>query len=154
MSELFFTHENMTFLVQSDVTYDSVIFLNLWYSKEYDVVCPNVCYIRKCVMSEHITHEYEMFSVRTHFTWRVVICPIVCYTWNMTSCVLHTNIWCLVSERMINMKICNVRTHVTHENMMSRVRTYVTYTMCNVRTYVPQEYEIWSVRTNVTYENV
>ena len=33
----------------------------------------------------------------------------------------------------------DIRTHVAHENMMSRVRTYLTYKMCNVRTYVTHE---------------
>ena len=47
-----------------------------------------------------------------------------------------------------------VRTHVTHEHIMSRFRTYLTYKMFDVRTYVPHEYEICSVHTNVTYENV
>ena len=59
--------------------------------------------------------------------------------------------------------MCNVRTHVRHENMMSRVQTYVTSTMCNVRTYATHEYEIilselmlhakmCIVRTYVTHE--
>ena len=50
--------------------------------------------------------------------------------------------------------MCNVRTHVTHENMMFRVRTYVTSKMCNVRTYAAHEYEIIFIRTNVAYGNV
>ena len=63
---------------------------------------------------------------------------------------------------------------VTHENMMSCVRTYVTYEnvyvlayvtheskmtrvhmkMCNVRTYVKHECEMCSVKTNDTHENM
>ena len=56
--------------------------------------------------------------------------------------MLHTNIWCLVSELILHAKMYNVRTHVARENMMSCVRTYVTYKICNVRTYVTQEYAI------------
>ena len=48
--------------------------------------------------------------------------------------------------------MCNVRTHVTHENTMSRVRTYVKYKKYNVRTFVIHEYEMCSVRTYVSYE--
>ena len=52
------------------------------------------------------------------------------------------------------MKMHNDRTHITHETMMSRIRTYVTSKMCNVRTYAAYEYEIIFIRTNFTYENV
>ena len=38
--------------------------------------------------------------------------------------------------------MCNVQTHVAHENMMTRVQTYVAYKMCNVRKYITHEYEI------------
>ena len=50
--------------------------------------------------------------------------------------------------------MCTVRTHVTHENIMSRVRIFTAYKIYHVRTYVTHEYEITFVWTNGTYENV
>ena len=38
--------------------------------------------------------------------------------------MLHTKIWRLVSELVYIYEIYNVWTHVSHENIMSRVRTY------------------------------
>ena len=38
------THKKMMFVVQNDVTYENVI-------------CPNLCYIRKCLMSKSMLHE-------------------------------------------------------------------------------------------------
>ena len=92
--------------------------------------------------------------------------------------VTHEFIWCFVSERMLQTKMCNVETYATYGNMMTCVRTYVTYEnvmsentlhtntscdlselmlhtkMCNVRTYVTHEYEMCAFRTYVTYENM
>ena len=61
--------------------------------------------------------------------------------------VLHTKIWCLMSELIFHAKMYNIRTHVAHETMMSRVLTYVTYKICIVRTYVTHKY------TNIFYPN-
>ena len=36
--------------------------------------------------------------------------------------------------------MCYVQIYIVHENMMSRVRTYVTFNMCYVRTYATHEY--------------
>ena len=41
----------------------------------------------------------------------------------MSERMLNTKICCLVYELMLNAKMCNVRTYVTHENMMPGVRT-------------------------------
>ena len=60
--------------------------------------------------------------------------------------MLHTNIRCFLSELMLHTKIY-VRTYVTHENMMSGVRTYISYEMCNVRTRVTHENIMSLVRT-------
>ena len=58
----------------------------------------------------------------------------------------------LVTELILHKKMCNVRTHVAHENMMFRVRNYVTSKMCNVWTYSTHEYEV-IFYPNECYEN-
>ena len=50
-----------------------------------------------------------------------------------------------VSELILQTKMYNVRTHVIHENIIPRVRTYVTYKMCYIRIYVIHENEMYSV---------
>ena len=55
------------------------------YTRIQAVFCPNLCYIQKCTMSEHM---------------------------------LHTKLWCLVSELMIHSKMCDIGTYVTHENII------------------------------------
>ena len=57
------------------------------YPRKYDVFCLNihVCYIRKCVRSEHVTHEYEMYSARTYVTYRNALCPNICSHENINS---------------------------------------------------------------------
>ena len=63
----------------------------------------------------------------------MLLCPNICYT----------RIWdYFLSELMLHTQMCNVRSHVTRENSMSRVRTHITYKMCNVRIYVLHEYAI------------
>ena len=94
-------------------TYDNVICSNLCYTRKYDVLY--LCYIRRYIMSEHVTHEYEMYSVRFYVTYRNEICPNVFYTQKYD-----------MSELMLHMKIFNIGTYVPQENMMSRVRTYTT----------------------------
>ena len=47
-----------------------------------------------------------------------------------------------------------VRTYVTYGNMMFVPKLMLHMKICNVKTYVTHEYEICSVPTNVTYENV
>ena len=73
----------------------------------------HLCNIRRYVMSEHVTHEYEMYSVRSYVTYGNEICPNVFYTQKYD-----------VSELMLHTKICNIGTYVPQENMMSRVQTY------------------------------
>ena len=64
----------------------------------------------------------------------ICFCPNLCKIrkYKMSELRLHTK----------QTKMCNVRTHVAYENMMSRVRTYVTSKMCYIRTYATHEYAI------------
>ena len=41
--------------------------------------------------------------------------------------MFRTNMRFVLREQMLDTKMCNVRTYVTHENMMSYVCTNVTY---------------------------
>ena len=91
------THESMMSFAQTYVTYENGLCSNIYYTRIWDVFCPNLCYVQKCNM-------------------------------------LLTKRWCLVSELILHTNSRNVWSHVTHENMMSRVLTYVTYKLCNVRT--------------------
>ena len=122
------THEIMTTYVGTYVTHENMMF----FGKTW-------CYIWKCNMSElmlyrktcnvqiYFTHEYEMWFVRTYVTYENVICPKVCYAFKyvlfpklcyiwkcvMSEPMLDTEIWCRVSELMLQIKTCNVRTYVT-----------------------------------------
>ena len=84
----------------------------------------------------------------------------------MTEPMFRTQIWCLVSDFMLHMNVCNVLTYVTHEYKMCSVRTYGTYEKCYFRTYVthenlmseptvgyPRKYDVF-VRAYVTYETM
>ena len=57
---------------------------------------------------------------------------------------------------MLQTKMCNVRTHGTHEYNMYSVRTYASYKLYYVRTYmfVTHENVMSCVRTNDIFENV
>ena len=78
------THEYEMCSTRTYVTYENII------------ICPNVCYTR---MGDYflfnlmlhmqicndrtymyVTHEYDMFSVRTYVTYENIICPNLCYT--------------------------------------------------------------------------
>ena len=99
---------------QNDVTYDNFI-------------CPNLCTHANMMYFVQTNVTYENGNVRTYITheYELYFCPILCYIQkcNMFERMLQTKIWCPVSELILHTKLCNVRTHVTHENMMSRVRT-------------------------------
>ena len=136
---------------------------NLCYTLKYYVVSPKWCYIRQCymlehmlhtkiwcfvsalklhtryVMSEHVSHEYEMSDlmlhmeikyVRTYFTHKNMMCPNWCYIRKF-----------VISEHMFHKK----KYDVSCPNLRC-------IKMCNIETCVPNEYGIWSVRINVTYE--
>lgn len=120
------------------VTYENVISLNLYFTWKYDVVCPNLCCIRKCVMSEYILHTniYEMCSIRTYVIyWNFMselmlhtkvwyFSPKWCYIrqYYMHKPILHTKIWCLESELTLHTKICNAQTYIIHEYEMYSVK--------------------------------
>ena len=55
---------------------------------------------------------------------------------------------------MLDMKICNVRTYVTHEYKMFSVRTYLHRKYLYIRTYVTHENTMSGVRTYITSEDV
>ena len=82
---------------------------------KYDFFFPNLRYIRKLVIFEHFTHEYELYSVR-YYVHYIQTCTT-------SKRMLQTKIWCLVSKLILHTKRCYVRTNVTHENITSRVGT-------------------------------
>ena len=81
-----------------------------------------LCYIQKCVMSEHMFHT----------NMRFVLVELML---ELSKLMLHTKMW-------------YVRTYDTHENVMSCVQTYVNMKMCNIQTYVTQIWDVfcWSVK--------
>ena len=90
---------------------------NVFYTWKYDVLCLNLCYIRKWVMSEPMLDT------------KIWLSDIMLHT----KCVMfehmfHTNMRFGVSELMLHTKMSNVGTYVTQK-----------YEMCSVRTYVPYE---------------
>ena len=157
-------------------TCSDVICPNICYARNYDVLFPYLYNIRKCVMSKPmldtkiwllvselmlhakcIMSEYEIISSKLIVKYENVFCRNICHTricdfffpslcyirkYKTLERMLHAQIWWLVSELILQTKMYSVRTHVTHKNMMSRVRTYVTYNMCSVRTYAT-DYEIF-----------
>ena len=101
-----------------------------------------------CNVQTYFTHEYEMYSVKSMLNTKC----------NMSEHMLHTKIWCIVSELMLHTTMCIVRTYVTHEHLMPFV-----WTLCHIKTCVMSKicfariYNIHiqcSARTNVTYENI
>ena len=64
------------------------------------------------------------------------------------------NIWCLVSEFILQMKMCKVCFRVTIAKMKAYVKIYATYKMCRkmCRKYTTLENEIISVQ--IKYKNV
>ena len=54
----------------------------------------------------------------------------------MSEHTLHTETMVSGVQIILHTKMCNVRTHVTHENIMFPVRIYVMYKTYNVQTYV------------------
>ena len=83
---------------------------------KYDVLCPSLCYIGKCVMSQLMLHTLFYSSKMLLHTTTLYI----------RIYVTNKNIMSL-SKLMLHKKMCNVRTYVTHEYEMYYVRTYVTY---------------------------
>ena len=67
-------------------------------------------------MSEHITHEYDMYSVRSYVTYGHEICPNVFYTqkYDVSEQMLHTNVQTCVPNEY---GIWSVRINVTYENV-------------------------------------
>ena len=97
---------------------------------------------KRCNVRVHDTHEnmmshartevtYKMCNVRTYVTheYEIIFCPNWCYIRNcgMSEYMLHTNMRCFLSEHMLDTKLYYVQNYVIHENMVSGVRTYVTY---------------------------
>ena len=155
-------HENMIFLVQNDIKYDYVIYLNICYPWKYDVFCPNVylcvrTYIyvtTKCIMSEALLHT-KIWSLVSEFMLHSI------HVYVMSEHTFHTNMRFVLSELVLYTKMCNVRSYVTHEYEMFSVRTYVIRicpNLCYTRKYdvlcVTHEFMMSCVRTFVTYENV
>ena len=98
------THDYHMFSVVTYVTCDNIICLNLCYTWKYDVWCPNLHYIRKCVISE-ASRKYDASRPNLCFILNV-LCLNICYT----------RIWdYFLSKLMLHTKMCNVRTYVTHE---------------------------------------
>ena len=108
-----------------------------------------------CNLRTHVTHEIEMFSVRTYVMYGNILCPNLCHK-------RKYDVWCpklyYIRKYTMSKPVCTrkyddscpnlynnnyyVRIHVAQENMMSRVRPYVTSKMCYVRTYATHEYAI------------
>ena len=97
-------------------------------------------------MSEHMLHEYKMFSVRT------LICNIQKY--NMSKPMLHMKIWCLLSELILHTKMHNVRTHAAQE-IWCLVSKVMLHTKCVMTEHMLHtSMRLFLVQTNATYENV
>ena len=82
------------------------------YTRKYDVLCPNLFYIRKCVRSEHMLHT-NMRCVLSELMLHTKMCNIRTY-------VPHVyEIWSVPTVTYENV---SVRTHE-----MFSVRIYITY---------------------------
>ena len=80
------THEYEMFF-WTYVAYENIICPNLCYTRKYYVWFPNLYYIQlfsvrtygifeMCNVRRYVTHEYEMFSARTHVIYENIICSI------------------------------------------------------------------------------
>ena len=79
------THESTMFLVQYNITYDNV-------TRKHDILCPNLCYIRKCVMSESMLHRKNMTSR---------VCKLFYIQKCVMSVMIHMNMRTVLSELML-----------------------------------------------------
>ena len=89
-------------------------------------------------------HEYKVSSVRINVTYDNIICPNLFYILNMM----------LVPVLILHTKMYNGRNRVAHENIMSRVRKYVTTKCVMFEHMFHTNMRLYYVRINVTYENV
>ena len=70
----YITHENMI-LIKIDVTDENVIMSDLRL------------HTKMCNVQKYVTHEYEMFSIRTYVTYENVMCLSTYVTREKMSCV-------------------------------------------------------------------
>ena len=83
----------------------------------------------RCALSEPMLHMTMWWNVRAYITYEYAFYPNLCYVhkFNMSEPMFLIKLWCLVPDLMLQTKMCNVWTYVTHEYEMCSVRTYGTY---------------------------
>ena len=75
-----------------NLRYIHLICPNLWFEQKYDVLCPILCYIWKCIMSWHMLH----------LKIKCVLSELMAHTKHvMSELVLHANIWCFHYELIV-----------------------------------------------------
>ena len=140
---------------------------NVW-TRKYEVVCPNLCYTRKYVMSEpdmsyHMLNakiwcpvsklmlHTKMHNVQTNLCYTLkyyVVSTKWCYIpqYCMFESISHTKIWCFVSALMLHTKICNVRT------CYSRIWDVFCPILCYIWTWNMSERILHITRTTWTWK--
>ena len=126
-----------------------------------------ISHTKMCNVRSHVTHKNIMSRVRTYVTSKtcnirtyatheIIFCPNLFYIRRcvMSEHMLHANIRCFLSELMLHTKMCNVRTHFTHENIMSCLPIYVTYKNVMSEHMLHTNMRLFPVRTNGAYENL
>ena len=118
---------------------------NLWYIRK--TLCQNLCYTRKFdVFSPKWCHIQQCYISNPCYPWKYVFCPNICHIQKcaMSEHMVHTNTRCILSELMLHAEMYYVQTYVTHENMISCVRTNDTFVNVLIWTYVPH-CRIWDL---------
>ena len=100
------------------------------YGTYEKMLCPNVRFTRAfdVLVQNDVTLD-NVIGLNLGYPGKYVFCPNISYKRKcaMSEHMLHTNTRCILSELMLNTEMYYVRTYVTHENIMTCVRTNDAY---------------------------